>query len=74
MLEAQKEEQLIVYDYEPVTGSWSEKTAVVKIAPEPFSKGAMRAAYRMSDCGAVGVCWTVLFVLSTGRANEEHGV
>eukprot|EP00656_Telonema_subtile_P050736 TRINITY_DN6653_c0_g1_i3.p1 TRINITY_DN6653_c0_g1~~TRINITY_DN6653_c0_g1_i3.p1 ORF type:complete len:691 (+),score=205.46 TRINITY_DN6653_c0_g1_i3:122-2194(+) len=54
VLEAQKEEQLIVYDYEPVTGSWSEKTAVVKIAPEPFSKGAMRAAYRMSDCGAVG--------------------
>lgn len=71
-LEAQKEEEILQFDYEPVTKTWSESSVTVKIARQPFSKGAMRAAHRMLDCGAIGpmkhkVC---KMYIDKGAANE----
>jgi len=42
-------QDLIVYNYCAITKKWMEKNIKVKIAKNPFAKGAMRAAYYMED-------------------------
>jgi len=71
-LEKASEEQLMLFDFEPVTRLWTEKTVMAKISKQPFSKGAMRAAYRMLDVAQHGpmkhkVC---KMYMDKGAANE----
>ena len=63
-LEKASEEQLMLFDFEPVTRLWTEKTVMAKISKQPFSKGAMRAAYRMLDVAQHGMPLTLYLAVS----------
>jgi len=71
-LEKQPEETITVYTFDPVRRKWGTHDIKAKIAKSPFAKGAMRAAYRMIDCSAMGpmrhkVCKNYM---EAGAANE----
>jgi len=71
-LEQMKEETISVYTYEPIMRKWQTHEIQAKIAKMSFAKGAMRAAYRMIDCSAMGpmrhkVCKNYM---DAGAANE----
>jgi len=71
-LARQPEETIAVYTYDPVRRKWETHEIKAKIAKTSFAKGAMRAAYKMTDCSAMGpmrhkVCKTYM---EEGAANE----
>jgi len=71
-LERMPQEKITVFSYDPGSRKWETHDIQAKIAKNSFAKGAMRAAYRMIDCSAMGpmrhkVCKTYM---EEGAANE----